>query len=401
MVLIIELQRSTEILRTVHFAQNKSKEGKNMLEKYVVKDGKKLRYGYTTGSCAAAASKAAAYMAIKNELIDEIGIETPKGWDLTLEVINPKIETGGNAASCYIKKDAGDDPDITHGILIGARVEITDSTGVELKGGEGVGRVTKPGLYIPPGEPAINPIPRKMIKAEISKVLPEGKGAIVTITVPEGEKKAKRTFNPKLGIIGGISILGTSGIVEPMSYDAFKESLAVELRMATHNGLDKLVLVPGNYGEDNAIKLFGIEKSQIIKTSNFIGFMLNKCIEEGIKKVLFIGHIGKLIKLSGGIFDTHSKVADARLEILAANLALMGASKEVIEKIFECVTTEGAVDVIDSFGFNGLYDILCKKAENRCAAHIHDELEVGVIMFSMQKGLLAVGEKAKELLEEY
>lgn len=372
-----------------------------MLEKYVVKDGKKLRYGYTTGSCAAAASKAAAYMAIQNELIDKVDIETPKGWSLTLEVIEPKIEREGNSAFCYIKKDAGDDPDITHGILIGASVKLTDSPGIVLKGGKGVGRVTKPGLYIPPGEPAINPIPRKMIKAEVSKVLPEDKGAIITITVPEGEEKARKTFNPKLGIVGGISILGTSGIVEPMSYNAFKESLAVELRMASHNGLDKVVLVPGNYGEENAIELFNIDKSKIIKTSNFIGFMLNKCIEEGIKQVLLIGHIGKLVKLAGGIFDTHSKVADARLEILAANLALMGASKEVIEKIFECVTTEGAVDVIEDSGFDGVYNILCKKAEDRCAGHIHDELEVGVVMFSMEKGLLAIGEKAKDILEEF
>lgn len=372
-----------------------------MLDKYVVKDGKKMRYGYTTGSCAAAASKAAAYMAIKNELIDKIDIETPKGWNLTLEVINPRIESEGKAGFCYIKKDAGDDPDITHGILIGAGVELTDSPGIVLKGGEGVGVVTKTGLYIPPGQPAINPVPRKMIKAEVSKVLPDGMGAIVTITVPEGKEKAKKTFNPKLGIIGGISILGTSGIVEPMSDEAFKESLAIELKMANQQGLDKVVLVPGNYGEENAIRLFGIDKSNIIKTSNFIGFMLNKCIEEKIKKVLLVGHIGKLVKLSGGIFNTHSKVADARLEILAANLALMGASKEVVEKIFKCVTAEGAVNVIQDSGFDEIYNILCKKAEQKCMSHIYDELEVGVIMFSMDKGLLAIGEKAKEILEEY
>ncbi len=372
-----------------------------MLHKYIVKDGKKLRYGYTTGSCAAGASKAAAYMALENELIDKIDIETPKGWNLSLEVIEPSIEIGGKSSSCYIKKDSGDDPDITHGILIGAKVEITDSPGIVLKGGEGVGKVTKLGLYVPPGEPAINPVPRKMIESEVSKVLPKGKGAIVTIMVPKGVEKAKKTFNPKLGIMGGISILGTSGIVEPMSYDAFKESLALELRMASHNGFDKVVLVPGNYGEEKAIKLFGLNKSNIIKISNFIGFMLNKCIEEKIKKVLLIGHIGKLVKLAGGIFDTHSKVADARLEILAANLALMGASKEVIEKIFECVTTEGAVKIIEDYSFNGIYNILCKRAEEKCADHVHGELEVGVVMFSMEKGLLAIGEKAEEILEEY
>ncbi|WP_432401694.1 cobalt-precorrin-5B (C(1))-methyltransferase CbiD [Wukongibacter sp. M2B1] len=372
-----------------------------MLDKYVVKDGKKMRYGYTTGSCAAAASKAAAYMAIQNEIIKNIDIETPKGWKLTLEVIDPTIDFEGRAASCYIKKDAGDDPDITHGILIGARVEITDNTDIILKGGEGVGQVTKPGLYVPVGEPAINPVPRKMIRNEISKVLPGGKGAIITISVPKGEKIAKKTFNPKLGILGGISILGTSGIVEPMSDEAFKESLAIELNMAVKGGVDRIVLVPGNYGEEYAIKIFGIDKSQILKTSNFIGFMLNKCIENNIKKALIVGHIGKLVKLAGGIFNTHSKVADARLEIIAANLALMGAPKEIIEKVFDCVTTEGVVNILEGYNYGEIYRILCQQAEERCLSYTHGELEVGVVMCSMEKGLLAMGESAKAILEEF
>ncbi|WP_432665699.1 cobalt-precorrin-5B (C(1))-methyltransferase CbiD [Wukongibacter baidiensis] len=372
-----------------------------MLDKYVVKNGKKMRYGYTTGSCAAAASKAAAYMLINNEIIKNIDIETPKGWDLTLEVIEPIIDRDSRTASCYIKKDAGDDPDITNGILIGAKVEITDTADIILRGGKGVGQVTKPGLYVPVGEPAINPVPRKMIKDEILKVLPEGKGAIITISVPEGERIAKKTFNPKLGILGGISILGTSGIVEPMSDDAFKESLAIELNMAVKDGLDRVALVPGNYGEEYAIKLFGIDKSQILKTSNFIGFMLNKCIENNVKKVLIIGHIGKLVKVAGGIFHTHSKVADARLEIIAANLALMGAKKEIIEEVFECVTTEGVVNILEAYDYDEIYKVLCKKAEERCLSHTHGELEIGVIMFSMEKGLLAIGDSAKAILEEF
>jgi len=373
-----------------------------MLEKYIVKNGKKMKYGYTTGSCAAAASKAAAYMALENSIIKNIDIETPKGWNLTLEVIEPVIESEGKSAFCYIKKDAGDDPDITHGALIGAKVELTtDTTAIIIKGGKGVGRVTKAGLYIPVGEPAINPVPRKMIETEVRKILHKEKGAIVTITVPKGEEIAKKTFNPKLGILGGISILGTSGIVEPMSDEAFKESLAIELKMAVKDGLKRAVLVPGNYGEEYAVKHFNIDKSNIIKTSNFIGFMLNKCIEEGLKKVLLIGHIGKLVKLAGGIFNTHSRVADARLEIIAANLALMGASKELIEKIFECVTAEGAVDVIEAYNYDEIYNRLCRKAEEKCLSYTHDELDVGVIMFSIEKGLLAIGEKAKDILEEY
>lgn len=378
-----------------------SKRGNTMLDKYVVKNGKKMKYGYTTGSCAAAAAKAAAYMALKNKIIDKIDIETPKGWILTLDVIGPAIKIKGQLAFCFIKKDAGDDPDITHGILIGADVEIIDTPDIIIKGGEGVGKITKPGLYLPVGQPAINPAPLEMIRSEVLKVLPDNKGAIITIIVPEGEKIAKKTFNPKLGIQGGISILGTSGIVEPMSDEAFKESIIIELNMAVNNGLDKLVLVPGNYGEENAQKLFGIDKANIIKISNFIGFILDKCIEKKIEKVLLIGHIGKLVKLAGGIFNTHSRVADGRLEIIAANLALIGASKEVIKKVFQCVTTEGAVNLIEEYKYHEVYGILCRKAEERCISYTHENLEIGVVMFSMEKGLLAIGDKAKEILEEF
>lgn len=372
-----------------------------MFEKYVVKDGKKMRYGYTTGSCAAAASKAAVSIIVENKIIKKINIDTPKGWELTLDVLNPVIEGLGKSATCFVRKDAGDDPDVTDGALIGASVELIDTPIIKIRGGEGVGHVTKPGLYVPIGEPAINPVPRKMIINEISKVLPEGKGAIVTIIVPEGKKLAQKTFNPRLGILGGISILGTSGIVEPMSQEAIQESLAIELRVAVKGKADKIVLVPGNYGQEKAQKLFGIDKSKIIKISNFIGFMLNKCIEEKIKKVLIIGHIGKLVKVAGGIFNTHSKVADGRIEIIAANLALLGAPHEMVKKIFECLTTESIVDIVDEYGYGQVYNILCEKAEERCLAYTYGELEVGVIMFSMNRGLLAVGEKAKTILEEF
>ncbi len=371
-----------------------------MLNKYTVKDGKKMRYGYTTGSCAAASAKAAVYMAINNKVIDRIQIDTPKGWKLDLEVVEPRLEEG-LSASCFIKKDAGDDPDITDKLLIGARVEIIDKPEILIKGGKGVGEVTKPGLYVPVGDPAINPIPRQMIRDEVKKVLPHNKGAVITIVVPRGEEVAKRTFNPKLGIIGGISILGTSGIVEPMSDEAFKESLALELKIAIDKGAGAIALVPGNYGEEKALNEFNINSAQIIKTSNYIGFMLNKCIELGVKKVVLIGHIGKLIKLAGGIFNTHSKTADARVEVIAANLALLGAGRNVIEEIFECITTEAAAQIIDKYDFNRIYDLLTEKAEKRCMEYTYGQLEVGVSMFSMEKGTLAIGNRAKSILEEF
>lgn len=370
-----------------------------MLDKYIVKDGKKMRYGYTTGSCAAAASKAAAMMALTGEAIDEIKIDTPKGWKLTIEIKEWAIEN--HKASCAVEKDGGDDPDNTHGLLIKSTVQIIEEPKIEIKGGMGVGVVTKPGLAVAPGNPAINPVPRKMIEKEVAEVLPEGKGAIITISVPKGEEVAKKTFNPKLGILGGISILGTSGIVEPMSEEAFKASLALEMGMAAREGLEKIILVPGNYGRDIVQDYYQLNKKYIMKTSNFIGFMLEKCVEYSIKKVLMIGHIGKFVKLAGGIFHTHSKVADARIEILAANLALLGADMKVIEEVFHCVTTEAALEIIDARGYQKVYEVLCNQAEKRCKQHVYGQLEVGVVMFAMNQRILGVGCEAQKLLEEF
>ncbi|MDF2546272.1 MAG: cobalt-precorrin-5B ((1))-methyltransferase [Anaerosolibacter sp.] len=370
-----------------------------MLERYIIKDGKKMRYGYTTGSCAAAAAKAAAIMALEGKEIERVSIDTPKGWNLDL-----KVETcsfGDHHGACAIKKDGGDDPDNTHGILIEASCEILDGYGIEIKGGKGVGIVTKPGLQVSPGQPAINPIPRKMILQEVSQVLPAGKGAVITISVPQGEEIAKKTFNPRLGIVGGISILGTSGIVEPMSEEAFKDSLALEISVAAKEGKERLILVPGNYGRDIAIDHYGLHKDTIIKTSNFVGFMLEKCVEHGIKQVLMIGHLGKFVKLAGGIFHTHSKVADGRIEILAANLGLLGARQPVIEELFQCVTTEAAMEIIEREGYHSVYDLLCQKAEQKAEQHVFEQLEIGIVMFSMDKKILGLGNNAKRLVEEF
>ncbi|QZY57367.1 cobalt-precorrin-5B (C(1))-methyltransferase CbiD [Crassaminicella profunda] len=370
-----------------------------MIDRYIVKDGKKMRYGYTTGSCAAAASKAAAMMALTKEKMDFIRIDTPKGWKLDIEVKDYYI--GDHCASCSVEKDGGDDPDNTHGILVTSTVEIIDEPKIEIKGGRGVGVVTKPGLSITPGSPAINPVPQSMIKKEVSEVLPKNKGAVITISVPKGEEVAKRTFNPKLGIMGGISILGTSGIVVPMSEEAFKESLALEVKMAVQEGIEKLILVPGNYGRDLAVSHYGFDKEHIMKTSNFVGFMLEQCVANGIKEVLMIGHIGKFVKLSGGIFHTHSKVADGRIEIIASNMALLGAPTKIIEELFKCVTTEAAIEVIEKNGYEKVFEVLCQKAEKRCKSRVYDELEVGIVMFSMDQKILGVGEIAKKLLEEF
>ena len=369
------------------------------MEEYIVKNGKKLRYGYTTGSCAAAASKAAAQMLLEDRYINEIGIDTPKGWPLKLKVYDGIIKEA--EASCCIIKDAGDDPDITNGIKIYSRVCWREDDIISIGGGIGVGRITKAGLPAPVGAAAINPVPLRMIEEEIRRVIGHDRGMDVEIYVPEGETIAQRTFNPRLGIVGGISILGTTGIVEPMSEEAFKDSLALELNMARAEGLSRLVLVPGNYGRDIARNTYGIEDKYIFKTSNFIGFMLDKALELGFDKVLLIGHIGKIVKVAGGIFHTHSHIADGRLEILIAHLALMGAPIELLEKVMESNTTEEATDWIFKYKHQEVFKRLAAAITEKCRQRTYNKIQLATIVFSMQEGILGLCPSVDRLMGEF
>ncbi|SDJ80942.1 cobalt-precorrin-5B (C(1))-methyltransferase CbiD [Natronincola ferrireducens] len=369
------------------------------MEKYIVKNGKKLRYGYTTGSCATAASKAAALMLLKERNIEEIQISTPKGWDLTLKPL--AIEKGINWVSCGIKKDGGDDPDATNGLIIYSRVKWRRDNLIHIDGGIGIGRVTKRGLPVEVGKAAINPVPLQMIEREVREVIGQHRGVDIEIFAPEAVEIAKKTFNPRLGIQGGISILGTSGIVEPMSEEAWKESLALEIAMAKEEGLEKLIFVPGNYGRDLVRNNYGFDERHMIKTSNFIGFMLDKALEKGMKKILLVGHIGKLIKVAGGIFHTHSRIADGRREILAAYLGLLGTSPKDIEKILESNTTEEAVAFIYEMKKQEIFPLLAEKITQKARERMAEEVEVGTIIFSMDHGILAISSTGKKLLEEF
>ena len=369
------------------------------MEEYVYIDGKKYRRGYTTGSCATAASKAATYMLLTKKKIKTINIDTPKGIPLTLDVQN--ISLNNDYVECSIKKDGGDDIDATHTMDIYAKAEIIDRENGEdiiVCGGYGIGVVTKKGLSVEVGKAAINPTPMKMINYEIRKVigedisatLGEGKSLKITIFAPKGEEIAKKTFNPRLGIIGGISIIGTTGIVEPMSDEGWKKSLSIELKMKKEQGLDKIILVPGNHGEQFIREKLNLDMKYVVRTSNFIGYMLKEAQRMGYKKILMAGHIGKFIKLSAGIFNTHSKVADARSEILISNLALMKAPYDLLEKINECLTAEEAVD----------------KVSNKCRDKVKqylgdDDTEVEVIMFSMDKTLLGKSDNTDSLVEVF
>ena len=403
------------------------------MEEFVYIDGKKYRRGYTTGSCATAVSKAAVYMLLTNEKIDTVNIDTPKGIYLSIPVVSSEIkkneDTGEIYSICSVEKDGGDDIDATNGIEIFAKAtwvyedEIDKSEknfsfegdGFCVFSGDGVGIITKKGLSVEPGRPAINPVPQKMIAKEVESVLKaSGENVLndknsldnrkkvikITIFIPKGEEVANKTFNPRLGIVGGISIIGTSGIVEPMSDDGWKKSLSIELNMKKELGMDSIILVPGNHGESFISDRIG-ENSSVVRTSNFLGYMLMEAKRMGFKKILLAGHIGKFIKLSAGIFNTHSKVADARNEILIANLALMGASTELVRKIDSCLTTEEATDIVYENGFGEVFDIICEKCKKRAEMHVDNEIEIEVFIFKMDKTVLGKSKNAEEMLESF
>ncbi len=358
------------------------------IDKYIVKNGKKLRCGYTTGSCAAAATKAAAFALFQNIVLEEVQIDTPKGWPLKLKIED--LKQGDGWAECGIKKDGGDDPDVTTGLIIYSRVEKIPGKDIILTAGEGVGNVTKLGLQIEPGQPAINLVPQAMIKKEISKVLPQNQGVQITLRVPGGEEIAQRTFNPKLGIVGGISIIGTTGIVEPMSTQAIKDTLAVELSILSAEGYKELALVPGTYGRNYALNA-GKNEFLIVSYGNYLGFALEKCVEYGFHKVELIGDVGKLIKVAAGIFDTTGRVADARGEIVAAYAAYFGAGQEVIAQILNSTTTEESLTLVEEAGINisEFSHFICNRIVEKCLWYTGNKLDFSVQLYSQSRGFLS------------
>lgn len=346
-----------------------------MLDLYVESGGKKLRCGYTTGSTATAAAKAAAYMLFNDVDLDYIDIDTPKGIELNIKINS--IEREENYVKVSVIKDSGDDIDATEGIEIFAKAEISKEK-FELTGGIGVGIVTKEGLAIKPGEYAINPVPRKMIKKEVLSITPENLGVKISISVPEGVKVAEKTFNPRLGIVGGISIIGTTGIVYPMSEDALKESIKVEIAQKSINN-KRLVITFGNMGERCA-KSLGFKEEEIIIASNFIGFAIESCIVAKVKEIVLVGHIGKISKVAYGCFNTHSRVNDVRLEVIALELALLGYDIELVKEVLNQKTSEGAVDFLGE-GYEELYRVIGRKIVERMRRYSYDELKCDAVVY--------------------
>ena len=360
------------------------------MDRYIEKDGKKLRCGYTTGTCAAAASGAAAFAALTGGRLSEVKVKLPSG---EVKAIPVRITAAnGSFAVCEVTKDSGDDPDVTNGIVIRSTVRIKETPGITIDGGKGVGRVTKPGLDRPVGEAAINTVPRKMIEEQVLAAIEAADrkgGADVIIEAVGGEEIAEKTFNPRLGIEGGISILGTSGIVEPMSDRAIIDTIKTEISMRRASGLDEIVLVPGNYGADFARETLGIKDGQMVMTSNFIGDALREASKAGFVKILLVGHIGKLVKLAGGMMNTHSKYGDCRMEIICANAAAAGLSAEGASRIMTSATCDEAVRVLKEEGImRSVMDAVAEKAlENagRCAPGV----KLGIVIFSKVYGILA------------
>ncbi|MCR5419621.1 MAG: cobalt-precorrin-5B (C(1))-methyltransferase CbiD [Lachnospiraceae bacterium] len=361
-----------------------------------------MNYGFTTGSCAAAAAKAAIYMLLSGNIKKSIKIDTPAGITYTPDILDIKVNEDN--CSCGVKKYSGDDPDITNNAYIYARVEIIrDNMGnIHIDGGPGVGRVTRPGLDQPVGNAAINSVPRSMIDKEVRQVMElyDCRDSVnVIIYVPEGEELAEKTFNKRLGILGGISIIGTTGIVEPMSTRAILETIKVELSQKKAEGYENIVISPGNYGMNFMKEKYGYDLEKAVKCSNYIGPAIDMASEAGFKKVLLVGHIGKLIKVSGGIMNTHSAEGDCRMELMAAAAIRSGGSKESLKAVLNCVSTEEAYEILYKEGIAGkCMEYIMERISYYLNKRAKGIIKVECITYSNQWGLLGKTENAEELL---
>ena len=375
-----------------------------MLRHYVTKNGRTLRCGYTTGACAAAAAGAAARMLLGGEAPATWPLATPGGVALELDIL--EAERGSDFARCAVRKDGGDDPDITDGVLVFATVRKAEA-GIAIDGGEGVGRVTRAGLDQPVGAAAINSVPRRMIREQVEAARERAGysgGLSVVISIPGGEALARRTFNPRLGVEGGLSVIGTTGIVEPMSSAALVDTIRLELNMLRESGAKGAVLCPGNYGETFAREALGLDGAAIVSVGNFIGDAVDAAVELGFERLLLVGHIGKLAKLGIGARNTHSANGDGRMETLAACGLAAGSDADLAREVLACVTTDAALAALDGAG-------LLRPAMDELGARIGDTLarwtpegpRVGFVCFANRApydGVLARSENAEALIAE-
>ena len=367
-------------------------------EQYLQRGRQKLRCGYTTGACAALAAKAAAKMLLTQQMAQEETLVLPKGLAVTVPIEEAAFSP--SFASCAVRKDGGDDCDATHGLLIYARVSPCAHPGVEIDGGQGVGRVTRPGLDQPVGAAAINSTPRRMIREEVEAVcrsLDYQGGLSVVISTPVGEAVAQKTFNPVLGIEGGISILGTSGVVEPQSLQALLDNIQVELKMHAAAGCKEVIFTPGNYGEDFLKAHPPVREIPVVKISNFVGDSLDFAVEMGFTQVYLVGHLGKFVKLAAGVMNTHSRYADGRREVFAAHAGMAGANQNCICQLMEAPTADQCLAILEDAGLREpVLDSIFKQILYHTRRRA-DGIQVEAVVFSNQSGALAYSEEAGRL----
>jgi len=392
-------------------------EEKIYMEQYITKNQKKLRCGITTGTCAAAAARAAAEMLLLHHAPEVVLIKTPGGSVVSVPVtlcMQSDTET-----EYRVEKDSGDDPDVTNHAFIYAKVsKLPEDASVDeyafrtpvypnliLDAGEGIGRVTREGLEQQIGQAAINPVPRRMIFEAVGEVCEQADyhGRIhIVIRIPEGTELAKRTFNERLGIEGGISVLGTSGIIEPMSERAIVDTIEAQIRQLSGQGERHLLVTPGNYGQSYASEYLGLDLEKSVKCSNYIGETLDLAVTYEMESLLLIGNIGKLVKLAAGIMNTHSRVADGRCEILAVHTVLCGGDHKMAQTIMQCINTEEILTHLDAWGLReAVMQSLCEKIDEYVRHRVLDKLKVGVVLFSEKFGYLGQTESASEVIENY
>jgi len=371
---------------------------------------KQLKGGYTTGACLAAGAKAGAMIMQGEDPGDRVDIVALDGTPLQIPIAS--VELLAHGVKVEIIKDAGDDPDITNGTSVFITFSFLTQEQLQpvygqsiiykqilFEAGQGIGHATKPGLSLAVGEPAINPGPRQLVYNSIKDIIGE-KVCLVRVDIPAGTELATKTLNPVLGIEGGISVIGTTGVLRPMSEEAFKNSLVPQIEVAKAAGFTTQIFVPGKIGERIATS-WGLPTEAMVQTSNFIGFMLEAGADHGLERILLFGHIGKLAKVAAGVFHTHNRVGDARLEVLAAYSAAQGMPAEGVQRILQAVTTEEALPVIEEYGLQSVYQVIAARASYRAERLLFNRLQVGTVLVTLQGKLLGMDEKAKEIGRDF
>ena len=356
---------------------------------------KKLRTGFTTGSCATASSKAGILSIINQKKIEQIDIILPKRSRLDIQINSCEFTT--NTAKCSVIKDGGDDPDVTHGAEIFVDIELTDNIGkIEIDGGEGVGRVTKPGLGLEIGSAAINPTPKKMILEniiEVSKKILEKNGIMITVSVPKGKELGPKTDNPRIGIMGGISILGTSGIVIPYSTASFAAAIRQQIAVVSSMNDDSVVLTTGGRSEDFARKIIELPDHSFIQMGDFSGYTIKQCAKQGLKKAYIAGFIGKLAKMAAGVKQTHVKGGKVDMKFLSELAKRCNASSNTIGRILGANTARNVQEIIMEDKVDGFFDEVTKEACNQMRQHSEEKIPVEVILFDFDGKVLSRDKK--------